>query len=233
MGVADTAFDEQVCYLVSGHICSSTTPSEFFVEVFLKMTFQYDEYEFSVAVGRATWTNLQQRLEDRSLSDSPNVDFNQAVKDLDHKKTNVKYDVDSGLNRTLCEHCRRLLQGAGHPMGTIIHDPETGLFYSHWAGYYLAKSAFSGCLLCLLIYRSFGSTRLTRSKEEEFPGSYDFARYLSMEENVNRFILRNFRHAVVSDGAQELIKRTHYSSITLQNIQCEVFLKALPDSALT
>lgn len=194
------------------------------------MTFQYVEYQTCVAIGREVWHGYRERyrdyVSDKSLPDSPDVDLNQSIKDLDLKMPSVEYRLHSGFHQTFCEHCRRLLQGTGHPAGTIIHLPESRLFYSHWVGYYLSKSALSGCRLCLLMYRAFGSTILTSSGEEEFAGSFDFARYLSIEENVNRFVLRFFRYAIVSDGLHEVIKRTHYSSMTLQNMQCEAVPKA-------
>ena len=116
----------------------------------------------------------------------------------------------SNFNTNFCKPCRRIFDGNGSFVSPMTRF-EKGLYYSHWDGRMLERSARK-CPMCFLLNRSLDTSFVTT---ELIPGHYDFVEFTRAKDVYGV----RFSYYVMSLGGEGLAPRTTTSNlITIEAI---------------
>lgn len=144
--------------------------------------YQCDDMALAVSRGRARQKNLDRKRADKPTSttemhESTKHALGQTLNKWTNKTPKCRTTSNiSERNTGYCNPCRRIFDDLGNYVSPLSTN-DSGLFYSHWDGRYLTKSAANGCPLCLLIYRALGTQLMGLTCGEVIPAYYDFAEY--------------------------------------------------------
>ncbi|RHZ67151.1 HET domain-containing protein [Aspergillus thermomutatus] len=142
----------------------------------------YDILKTTAARGRGRH-ELMLRSGDRSAisgAENPRVSLSRALsKELSWRPETCPSDKPlAPINRHLCRACRRILQGTGTEAINIFRPNKDGVFFEHLDGYFLERSARSGCDMCTVVWNSHRPSREMLAKCEEIPLRFDYGRFL-------------------------------------------------------
>lgn len=161
------------------------------------------------AGGRAAIKRLDDVHKDPNAKNAPPskaIKNNKMIsKDLNWRPEQLPSDHPlAPINEEYCSKCRRLFEGTGdHAIN--LHKTENGsMFFQHWDGHFLQKSASRGCPPCNIVLRSHERARSNPARGEEIPMRYDFGSFINTDGRTKReiFAMRFYPFMLLEDRGQ-------------------------------
>ncbi len=169
--------------------------------------YKYDLFEVSVARGRGIReaTRLPRETKQQNEDETPELKPQLEAKDLVSKDLNWtprSYPANHPLapiNEDLCHSCRRALEGTGTESFNILPNNTNGAFLEHLDGYFLKKSAHSGCSMCVFIWNAHRRTREILAQAEDIPLRYDFGSFVGGDDKGKLFAIKFYPFSLLEN----------------------------------
>jgi hypothetical protein len=171
--------------------------------------YKYDMMNAYAAGGRAAMKYHEHVRSDPNAKDAPPskaLKNNKLIsKDLNWRPEPLpSHHPLAPINEEYCSKCRRVFEGKGDHAINLLKTDNSGMFFQHWDGYFLEKSASRGCPLCNIVWRSRQRVRSDLARGEEIPMRYDYGSFMSTDARAKReiFAVRFYPFMLLEERGQ-------------------------------
>ncbi|KAI8625020.1 HET-domain-containing protein [Xylariaceae sp. FL1651] len=124
------------------------------------------------------------------------------------------------INQGFCRSCRRLFQGTGTEAINLLLRDDNGVFFEHFDGHFLGKSAENGCAICTIVWNSHQPARQALARGEEICLRYDYGRFLGSDQQS--FAVKFYPFCLLEASGQMMPMMMPIITLTLEPYTTEI-----------